>query len=119
VFFLPSGASSVVEVLVPLSCSTRRYSTSSKQVSGASPASLLSVGKRDSTVVRPPLGKLISSEQPAEMRGGAFSPKILVLRRETILLSEGAVIQVLLYWPQPQVQPQPWGRSNRGVGLRG
>jgi hypothetical protein len=68
-FSSPSDASSVVEVLVPLSCSTRRYFTSSKQVSGASPASLPSVGKRDATVVRPPLAKLVLSEQPAETGG--------------------------------------------------
>jgi hypothetical protein len=93
---LPSGASSVVEVLVTPSCSTRRsstsskqVSTSSKQVSGASPASLLSVGKRDSTVVRPPLAKLVSSEQPAETGGGALLPKIPVLRRETHSTSRG------------------------------
>jgi hypothetical protein len=92
----PSGASSAVEVLVPLSCSTRRsstsskqVSTSSKQVSGASPAFLLSVGKRDSTVVRPPLAKLVSSEQPAETGGGSLLPKILVLRRKTHSTSRG------------------------------
>jgi hypothetical protein len=69
--------------------STRRFSTSSKQVSGASPASLLSVGKRDSTVVRPALAKLVSSEQPAETGGGTLSPKIPVLRRETHSTSRG------------------------------
>jgi hypothetical protein len=35
------------------------------------------------------------------------------------LLREGAVIRVFLRWPQPQVQPQTWGRRNRGVELRG
>jgi hypothetical protein len=118
-FFLPSGASSVVEVLVPLSCSTRRFSTSSKQVSGASPASLLSVGKRDSTIVRPSLAKLVSSEQPAETGGDALSPMIPVLRRETHSTSRGRSFGFSYVDRILRVQPQPWGRRNRGVGLRG
>jgi hypothetical protein len=98
----PSGASSVVEVLVPPSCSTRRsstsskqVSTSSKQVSGASPAALLSVGKRDLTVVRPPLAKLVSSENRRRWGEVLFHLRSPSCAGRPILLREGAVIREL------------------------